>query len=131
MEIFACGGHFLALKTTSSALNSQFQSAIKKLSQILTSLLLPVYHVDERPSYITTALLLPNLTESWSLRRSIPANFYYQIVSKPFYEQRLSKFFACGGHLPAHNTTSSALNSQFQSAIKNCLRCQPLLPNRF
>ena len=39
---------------------------------LLTSLLRPVYHVDERPLYITTASLLPNLTESWSLRRSIP-----------------------------------------------------------
>ena len=31
-----------------------------------TYLLRPVYHVDERPSYVTTALLLPSLTASWS-----------------------------------------------------------------
>ena len=36
MEIFACGGHLLAHKTTSSALNSQFQSAMKKLPQMST-----------------------------------------------------------------------------------------------
>ena len=45
-------------------------------------------------------------------------NLYYQIVSKPFYEHKSSKFFACGGHLLAHKTTSTALNSQFQSSLK-------------
>jgi hypothetical protein len=44
---------------------------------LLTSLLRRVYHVDERPSYVTTALLLPSLTRSWSLRRSIPVHGGY------------------------------------------------------
>ena len=29
-------------------------------------------------------------------------SFKYTIVSKPFYEQKSSKFFACGGHLLVH-----------------------------
>ena len=33
-------------------------------------------------------------------------NLYYQIVSRPFYKQKSSKFFACGGHILAHITTS-------------------------
>ena len=41
------------------------------VAKLLTSLLRPVYHVDERPSYVTTALLLPSLSESWNVRRSI------------------------------------------------------------
>ena len=36
MEIFACGEHLPVHKTTSSALNSQFQSAMKKLPQMST-----------------------------------------------------------------------------------------------
>ena len=36
MEIFACGRHLLAHKTTSSALNSHFQSAMKELPQMST-----------------------------------------------------------------------------------------------
>ena len=58
------------------------------------------------------------LTPSSKVPKKLPdVNLYYQIVSKPFYEQISSKFFACGGHLLAHKTTNSALNFQFQSPL--------------
>ena len=64
--------NLLAHRTTSSALNSQFQSAIK------------------------------NCTSD--------VNLYYQIVSRPFFAQKLSKFFACGGQLLGGDKT---YNSDF------------------
>ena len=47
---------------------------------LLTSLLRPVYHVDERPSYVTTALLLPSLTASWRISAGVSS--YRGIIRK-------------------------------------------------
>ena len=52
---------------------------------------------------------------------SSDVSLYYQIVSRPSKEQKSSKFFACGGHLLAHKTTSSALKSQFRKTASDVI----------
>ena len=36
---------------------------------------------------------------SFNFKIASDGDLYYQIASKPFYAQKLSKFFACGGQL--------------------------------
>ena len=100
MEIFACGGHLLAHKTTSSALNSQFQSAMKKLPQMST--FITKSFLDHSTSkncqnlclrqanllaYKTTSSALNSQFQS-AIKTVSDVNLYYQIVSRPFYEQK-------------------------------------------
>ena len=93
MEMFACGGHLLAHKTTSSALNSQFQSAMKKL--------------PKKSTFITKSFLDHSTSKNCQ-------NLCLQQAN-----------------LLAHKTTSSALNSQFQSAMKKLPQMSTFITKSF
>ena len=53
------GSHFYYSKTPACLIQGRaIMTVDKRFLNLLTSLLRPVYHVDERPSYVTTALLV-------------------------------------------------------------------------
>ena len=133
MEIFACGGHLLAHKTTSSTLNSQLQSALKKqppMSTFITKSFLGhsksknyrnFSPAAKRPKRNFSGLhetlsfctgMLQSAFSRFNLKIASYSDLYYRIASKRFFVQQLSKFFACGGQLIA--IKNSCLHSHFR-----------------